>query len=246
MQNSEYGRASPYVQPLGPQSYGGYFYRPQHEPPSAQGSPKSYLPPPQQCRPPPPALFLKRESDISTLSLHGPDGRPLYHCVHTNRPSVSSKPDCIITHEPSGADVGSIRYHHWLSAGLDYWEVHGERGGSNLWAWRLEYADTQHTQWACYHEADLAGGWDPADCTPAARMTFGWAANKPLERDSVIGRCDIFDVGLLLNPARRNELDEFYTTAVVVIDGAFKARARAKKTHGSVGSKTFQGLKRTS
>lgn len=147
---------------------------------------------------------------------------------------MSSKPDYIITHEPSGTNVGSIRYHHWLSAGLDYWEVRGEQGGSNLWAWRVEYADAQRTQWKCYHEADLAGGRDPSDCAPAAKMTFDWAANKPLRGDSVIGRCDLYDVGLLLNQARRSELDEFYVTAVVMIDGAFKAMARTTENHGSV------------
>ncbi|XXG94519.1 hypothetical protein Hte_000776 [Hypoxylon texense] len=225
--------------PLGQQSYGGYSHQlPAHGygPPPAHGNYGDYPPPPQQHRPPPPALFLKRESDSSTLSLYGPDGRPLYRCIDTDRSSVSSKPDYIITHEPSGANVGSIRYHHWLSAGLDYWEVHGEPGGSNLWAWRVECADAQRTRWKCYHEADLlaGGGRDPSGCAPAASMTFDWAANQPRRGDSAVGRCDLYDVGLLLNQARRGELDEFYVTAVVMVDGAYKAMARTTESHGSV------------
>ncbi|KAI0141110.1 hypothetical protein F4776DRAFT_661930 [Hypoxylon sp. NC0597] len=50
----------------------------------------------------------------------------------------------------------------------------------------------------------------------------------------MLGRVDVYDAGLVLDPARSAEMDELYTTAVVTVDGAAKAVARMKEKHGHI------------
>ncbi|KAL7629477.1 hypothetical protein AAE478_000997 [Parahypoxylon ruwenzoriense] len=239
----QHGYAPPTHYGAPPQTYQHYQPPPGYGyPPPAQGGYSNYPPPAQPHHP---VLFLKRENRGATLTL-SLDGHPepLYRCVDTDRSSLSSEPDFVITRAGSDAAVGSIRYHQWLSESLDYWEVRGrtvdgdaERGGDvNLWAWRLEHADAARAQWRCYRRADLAGGRDPTDCPATAKLTFDWAANKAAKKSKtgvVVGRCDLFDASLLRQEERaRERLDEFYVTAVVTIEGAMRAVAEAKEKHG--------------
>ncbi|KAI1382055.1 hypothetical protein F4677DRAFT_458339 [Hypoxylon crocopeplum] len=243
-------QASPYLQPQTPQAYSPYRPPPPgygYPPPPPQPAHGSYAPfPPLQAQhhqphnPPSQVLLLQRESDETTLSLRTADGQPLYSCLATGRSSMSSKPDLVITRQPSGAAVGSVRFHYWLAVGLDYWEAGGTRGGAGLWAWRVEHADAVRAAWRVYRAGDLVGGRDPGACVLVARLTFDWAANGGEGRKGkksegvVVGRCEVYDTGLLLDPARRAEMDEFYVTAVVTVDAAYKALARRREEHGEI------------
>ncbi|KAI2629869.1 hypothetical protein GGR54DRAFT_283272 [Hypoxylon sp. NC1633] len=244
------GHGYPPPPPGPPPAHGMYTHHPtpaaaaqqQYQPPHTHAHSQAYsqaYPHPRPHHPPSQVLLLKRESDGTTLTLHGPDARPLYQCTDTGRSSMSSRPDFVISrHHPSGggAPVGSVRYHYWLSMALDYWEVGGARGGTGLFAWRAEHADARCARWACRRESDGVGVSD-AGALPVARLTFDWDANSREEDgsgDVVVGRCEIFDAGMLLNPARAAEMDEFYVTAVVTLDAGAKALARAKERHGEI------------
>ncbi|KAI1385014.1 uncharacterized protein F4822DRAFT_380618 [Hypoxylon trugodes] len=248
-------QTGPYPPPQNPQVYNpypapppGYSYLPPPPPgPPAQGG-YPYAQPQHQHQPL--SLLLKREPDGSTLALTDPSGRPVYRCIDTHKSSMSTsaRPDYVIVSGTNPNDeVGAIRYHRWASTSLDYWAVRGVPNGNEFWSWRVDTADAAAGHWKCYRAADLEGGRDPKIdhfLIPIASMTYDWKLGKKVSgcggasssasggRDGggiVIGRCDLFDAGLLLNPGRRVEMEELVVTAVVTMDTAAKSVARAKE-----------------
>ncbi|KAI0383977.1 hypothetical protein F5Y04DRAFT_278595 [Hypomontagnella monticulosa] len=247
-------QANLYLQPQAPQSYAtplpqSFGFPPQPPPPGPPpmqqpyaNVPASLMPPrpPMQQQPRGLILQLRGENKNKTICMADPNGYPLYRTFETHRSTTSSRPDFVVAHAPSGAAVGSIRYHRLMGTHLDYWEVGGRHGGAGLFAWRLDIADERRGRWKCYRAMDLAGlqGLDKkrdaayiqqvlATAPVIAVAEFDWAAGRKGNPDAVVGMCELYDARLL-DRERSSEMVELYIMAVLVIGSAADAVESAR------------------
>lgn len=190
--------------------------------------PASLMPPrpPPHYQPQGVVLQLRGDNGNKTISMADPNGYLLYRYFETHRSTASSKPDYVVAHAPSGAAVGSIRYHRFTGTGLDYWEVGGRKGGAGFFAWRLESADERLGRWKCYRAIDLER-LGKAAAPVVATAEYDWKAGEEGKPDGAVGMCELFDVRLL-DRERSAEMVELYITAIMVIGSAANVVAKMK------------------